>query len=126
MFQLLAIAIGGALGSVGRFWVSGTVNGWLGRPFPYGTLTVNVIGSGVMGILFIVLAERLTLAPAWRAALLVGLLGGFTTFSSCSMETVRLLEQQRYGAALLNIGLNVVLCVTAAGLGVVLARRWLG
>ena len=123
MIQILAIAAGGAIGAVLRFLVSNGVYAVLGRNFPYGTLTVNVAGSLLMGFLMVLFLERLSLGPEWRAAILVGLLGAFTTFSTFSMETVTLLEHGRAGAALANMLLSVGLCVAATWWGLLLGRQ---
>lgn len=123
MKQVLAIAAGGALGSVLRFWMSGWVTGMLGRGFPYGTLLVNVSGSLLMGFLYVMLIDKFNASAEWRAVLLIGLLGGFTTFSSFSMETFNLLEAGEISKALMNIILSVVVCLTATWLGVVLGRQ---
>ena len=120
--QLLAIAAGGALGALMRFWVSSGVHGVAGRSFPYGTLTVNVLGSLLIGILYVAFNERLDVSPHWRALLLVGVLGAFTTFSTFSMETLELLEKGDVIKAAANVLLNVVLCISAAWLGVLLTR----
>lgn len=123
MQQILAIAAGGAVGAVLRFAVSNSVYRMVGRDFPYGTLTVNVLGSLLMGFLFIVLVERHLVAVEWRAALLVGLLGSFTTFSAFSMETIALLEDGEVLRAMLNVILSVVLCLTATWLGLGIGRQ---
>jgi fluoride exporter len=122
MLQLAGIALGGALGSVLRFLLSTRIYQWLGRDFPYGTLSVNVLGCLLMGFLFVFMADRL-LSPEWRATVLVGFLGGFTTFSSFSMETMLLIEQSAYVKALLNMLLSVGLCLIATWLGMVIARQ---
>jgi len=119
----MAIAAGGATGAVLRFWVSGQVHVWLGRGFPYGTLMVNVFGSLLMGLFSVLLIERLSLGPEWRAAILIGLLGGFTTFSSFSIETLNLIAAGAHGKALVNVTLSVVLCVVAAWVGVIAGRQ---
>lgn len=121
--QALAIALGGAAGALMRYWVSTAVYAWLGRGFPWGTLAVNVAGSLAMGVLYILLLERLTTGPEIRALLLVGLLGAFTTFSTFSIETFNLIEQAEVGKALLNVGVSVVACVLAAWAGVILGRQ---
>jgi len=120
--ELFAIAAGGALGSVMRFSVSNAVYVWLGRGFPYGTLSVNLIGSFLIGIAFILLTERLTLGSELRAFILIGFLGAFTTFSTFSLETLALLQQGLLIKALLNILLSVALCLIATWGGMVLAR----
>ena len=118
-----AVAAGGALGALARFGVYNAVHGALGRGFPYGTLAVNVVGSLAMGFLYVWLFDRLNVGEAWRAFLLVGCLGGFTTFSAFSIETLNLMEQDAYTKALVNVTLSVVTCVAAAAAGAALARQ---
>jgi CrcB protein len=120
--QLIAIAAGGALGALARFGASHGVHTLFGRTFPYGTLTVNVVGSFFIGLLFILLTERLELGPNWRAFLMVGFLGAFTTFSTFSLETMELLEAGVILKALLNVISNVILCISAAWVGLMLGR----
>ncbi len=123
MTQTLSIAAGGAIGALLRFWVSTGVYQLLGRGFPYGTLAVNVIGSLIMGLLYVLMLERMTVGPELRGALLVGLLGAFTTFSTFSIETLNLVEQADYLKALLNVLLSVLACLVAAWVGVTLGRQ---
>lgn len=123
MTQIIAIASGGAIGALLRFWIATGLYRWLGRDFPYGTLGVNVIGSLLMGFLYVYLLERANLAAEWRAFLLVGLLGAFTTFSTFSLETLNLLEAGEPGKAFLNIIASVVLCLLAAWLGILMGRE---
>jgi len=123
MNHVLAIAGGGAVGAVLRYWISSGVYTLTGRGFPYGTLVVNVLGSLVMGFLYIWLLERMPSGVAMRAFLLIGLLGAFTTFSTFSVETLNLMEAGQIARAALNTLLSVVLCVGAAALGVMLARQ---
>ncbi len=120
--QAISIAVGGALGALLRYWVSTAIYARLGRDFPWGTLGVNVIGSFVMGLLAIVLVERLVSPPEIRAFLLIGFLGAFTTFSTFSLETFNLLEQGDVVPAVLNVVVSVVVCVGATLLGVWLGR----
>ena len=123
MTHALAIAAGGAIGALLRYWTSTAVHNRLGTGFPYGTLTVNVAGSLLMGFLYIWLIDRLAVGPALRAFLLIGVLGAFTTFSTFSMETLNLLESGQPGRALANILVSVTVCIIAAGLGVFAARQ---
>ncbi|GMQ87992.1 MAG: fluoride efflux transporter CrcB [Gammaproteobacteria bacterium] len=123
MNQVLAIAGGGAAGALLRYWISSGVYLLVGRGFPYGTLVVNVLGSLLMGFLYIWLLERSLAGTAMRAFVLIGLLGAFTTFSTFSMETLNLVEAGHMGRAILNILVSVVLCIGAAALGVMLARQ---
>lgn len=123
MLLILAIALGGAAGALGRYFVSRWVYGLLGTGFPYGTLTVNVLGSFVMGLLTILLLERLATGPELRGAILVGFLGAFTTFSTFSMETVSLIEDGLVARALGNMVISVLACVLAAWFGLTLGRQ---
>lgn len=123
MNQIIAITIGGGLGSLLRFWMSSWVYGRVGRDFPYGTLAVNVLGSLAIGLLYILLVERFSAGPVWRAALMIGLLGGFTTFSSFSLETLNLLESGEWLRAMLNVIVSVVLCLGATWIGMIVGRQ---
>jgi CrcB protein len=123
LIQLIAIASGGAAGALLRFWVSNGVHSLLGRGFPYGTLTVNVLGSLAMGFLYVLLLERTTVSPELRGALLIGFLGAFTTFSTFSIETLNLLEQAEALKAGLNILLSVVACLLACWFGLAVGRQ---
>ncbi len=123
MKLVLAIACGGAFGALARFWVSTGVYGLLGRGFPHGTLVVNVAGSLLMGIGTALLVERLAVGPEWRAGLLIGVLGAFTTFSTFSIETLALIEDGEAVRAALNMALSVLLCVGACWAGLVLGRQ---
>ena len=122
MGELGAIAAGGALGAVMRFWVSGGMYAWLGRDFPYGTLSVNLIGSFIIGIAFVLLTERLTFGAEVRSFVLIGFLGAFTTFSTFSLETLILLQEGLLFKAAANILLSVFLCIIATWGGIILAK----
>lgn len=123
MNQLVAIAAGGALGALLRFWVASGVAAWLGRGFPYGTLLVNVSGSLAIGVLYILLLERADVCAVWRLFLMTGLLGAFTTFSTFSLETLVLIESGEYLKAGFNVLLSVILCLAAAYAGILLGRQ---
>ena len=120
---MLAVAAGGACGALLRMWVAQGVYGLLGRGFPFGTLVVNVAGSLAMGVVYVVFFERYAIAPEWRAALVVGFLGAFTTFSTFSMDTLALLEQGEHARAGANVVLSVVACLAACWLGMAAARQ---
>ncbi len=122
--QFLAIGLGGAVGSIARFALSQWVHGVVGRGFPWGTLAVNVLGCAAMGVLFVLLTERFSDNSVLRAGLLIGVLGGFTTFSSFSIETFNLMEQGEHMKAMFNAGASLALCVGATWAGVIVGRQW--
>ena len=119
------VFLGGGIGAVCRYLVTTQIGMRLGTFFPFGTLTVNVIGSLLMGLIMgtlAVLARTSGLLPEQvRLLLTVGFLGGFTTFSSFSLETLTLLRGGSYALASVNIGANVLLGLLAAGMGVYVA-----
>lgn len=123
MNMTVAIAAGGAMGALFRYWVSIGVHKLAGTEFPYGTLTVNVAGSLLMGALYVLFIERMDVDPLWRGALLIGLLGAFTTFSTFSMETLNLVENGEPLRALANVAASVTLCIIACWIGVVAGRQ---
>ena len=122
MLQILAVAIGGAIGSVMRYLVSAWAAEKFGTQFPYGTLLVNVAGCFIIGLFLVLATERLALSPYWRLFIASGFLGGLTTFSSFSYETFQLFTQSQFLLAVQNIGINVLAGLTATYLGAVLAR----
>jgi len=117
MKALLYVAMGGALGAVMRYGISSGIYSWFGRGFPYGTLVVNVMGSFAIGIFSILLIEKFNVSQELRLALVVGVLGALTTFSTFSWDTLDLMQQGLMQKAMLNVLMNVVMCITAAWLG---------
>jgi CrcB protein len=120
--NVLLIAIGGAIGSVGRYYLSSMVHRVIDASFPVGIATVNVLGCTIFGILVGAAEQRVSLSPDARAFLLVGVLGGFTTFSTYAFDSVVLMRDGQWGLALLNMIGQVVLGVTALWAGMLLAR----
>jgi len=118
--QLIAVACGGALGALLRYFLQ-TFLVYSGK-FPMAIFIANVVGSLAMGALFVILQEKSLFAEWLRAFLMVGLLGAFTTFSTFSLDTIRLLEAGQVMTALSNVLLSVVVAVGAAYVGVTLAR----
>jgi len=121
--QLVFIAIGGAIGAVLRFLVSNGIHSVLSRDFPYGTLSVNVLGSFIMGVSYIMLLERLSLSAEWRAFIVIGLLGAFTTFSTFSIETLVLIQNNELSKAVINVFASVLLCIMGSWIGIILGRQ---
>jgi CrcB protein len=123
MNQIFAVALGGSFGAVVRFLVSSGIYQWLGRGFPYGTLVVNVIGSFLLGLLTeTLILQRITISFEYRAAILIGFIGAFTTFSTFSLETFYLIEQGNLTKAALNIFASVTACVFAVWIGLLCGR----
>lgn len=123
MWTYIAIAIGGVIGCWARFGMTNLVQAVYGREFPYATLSINLLGSFLMGFLFIETLERLTMPPELRAGILTGGLGGFTTFSTFEMETLLLVEQGSIGKAALYMALSVGIGFLGAFGGAYLARN---
>lgn len=120
---VMAVAAGGAFGSVLRYLLSLAVHGVLGRGFPWGTLAVNVLGCFAMGVLFVLFLDRFENNTVMRAGILIGVLGGFTTFSSFSIETFNLIEEGAHLKALANVSASLFLCVAATWGGVIIGRK---
>ncbi|WP_020680487.1 fluoride efflux transporter CrcB [Marinobacterium rhizophilum] len=121
MLHLIAVAIGGSLGALGRYWVSGLLNNAQGR-LPLGTLACNVGGSLLMGVLFVLVLEKARLSPELRPLLMVGFLGAFTTFSTFALESVVMLQEGHVMSALIYVSLSVILCLAALYVGMSLTR----
>jgi len=121
---IFAVGSGGFLGAVGRFLISGWIHRLLGPSFPYGTLAVNTLGSFIIG--FLILYFEQTLLPHQKIFVVTGLLGALTTFSTFSLETVWMLEENLYLKAATNISLNIILSITATVIGMALFRKLYG
>ncbi|EGQ7740893.1 camphor resistance protein CrcB [Vibrio parahaemolyticus] len=123
-FSILGfIALGGAIGACSRYLVSEFCVLLFGRGFPYGTLTVNVVGSFIMGLLIAAFESEILATEPWRQVIGLGFLGALTTFSTFSMDNVLLMQQGAFFKMGLNILLNVVLSVSAAWIGFQLLMR---
>jgi CrcB protein len=120
--KLLAVAAGGALGATLRFLAAHFTHAWLGFAFPWGTLLVNVLGSAAIGYLFVLLPEVPEPAPLLRLLLITGLLGGFTTFSAFSIETLQLLQAGWVARATGYAGAMLALCLAGVWGGFLLGR----
>jgi fluoride exporter len=123
MLNYLAVGMGGAIGSIGRFWLNGLVSRRLGDTFPLGTLLINVSGSFLIAFFATMTAPegRIIVSPAFRTFFMVGICGGYTTFSSFSLQTLNLARDGQWLYAGANTVLSVVLCLAAAWLGHVAA-----
>jgi len=116
MSKLLLVGLAGLVGTLGRYWLSGTVSRRYGDAFPFGTLLVNLLGCFLVGLLFYFFQER-SVNETLRAVILIGLLGGFTTFSSFGLQTFTMLQDGEFGLAALNIAASnlIGLCLVWAG-----------
>jgi CrcB protein len=122
MLTVVAIAVAGSIGALARYGLDGLISRNAPASFPWGTFAVNVSGSFVLGLLFVLLFERYRPDPWLRSALTIGLLGAYTTFSTFSLETYRLAEDGAYGLALANVVGSVSAGLTAVYAGVVVGR----
>ena len=118
----LAIALAGALGALARYGLDGVVSRRTGGSFPWGTFVINVSGSFLLGLVFTLLTERYRVDPWLRSALTIGFLGAYTTFSTLSLETYRLLEEGAVGLAIANAAGSLAAGLAALYVGVVLGR----
>lgn len=119
MQKTILIAFAGLVGTLIRYWVSGFVARQYGETFPWGTLIVNLIGSFLAGAVYHLAEERLLISPALRPIIFIGLLGGFTTFSSYGVQTFALLRNGEIGLATLNIAVSNVLSLLLVWIGYV-------
>jgi len=122
MNMILLVAVGGAVGSVARYLMASSIQTATGWAFPLGTVLVNILGCFLIGILYVLLVARPDPRQDLRALLMVGVMGGFTTFSSFSLETVTMAMNGNFGGATLNVVISVVACLVGTILGVTLAK----
>lgn len=123
MTELLAIAIGGAIGAVARYSLGEWVTQALGSEFPWGILIINVGGSLAIGVLFVLLVEQALLSPVYRSFLIVGFLGAFTTFSTFSLQVLALMQNGRFLMASTYVVTSVLLSILAVAVGVFVTRQ---
>jgi CrcB protein len=118
------VAIGGALGTTGRYWLSGVVARLIGETFPWGTLIINVTGSFFIGFFAALTGPdgRVYVGSAARQFVMIGICGGYTTFSSFSLQTLNLVNDGEWVQAGANVGLSLVLCLIAVWAGFLLAN----
>ncbi len=117
MYKTILIGVAGLIGTLLRYWLSGFVARRYGETFPVGTLVVNVIGCLIAGAVFNLTEERFLVNPTLRTVILIGLLGGFTTFSSYGLQTFTLLRDGEFGFASLNIVVSNVLGLLMVWIG---------
>lgn len=122
MMTYLAIAVGGAIGALSRYGLMSLVTSIAGNRLPWGTLLVNISGSLLIGVLYVLISEKMLLSSEARALLIVGFLGAFTTFSTFSLDTVLLIQQGWLLQAVGYMLASVMICVVATWLGMALAR----
>ena len=117
--RLFLVSLGGFLGTGARYGLNGLISQRYGESFPLGTLTINIVGSFLIGVIFVAAGpdSRVLVSAETRQFLMIGILGGFTTFSSFSLQTLTLLREGDVGAAIVNVTLSVVLGLLAAWAG---------
>jgi fluoride exporter len=122
VLDFLAISLGAIVGANLRYWMSRAAVRWLGPVFPYGTLTINVLGSFVLGFFLVWTSERVMVDPRWRLLVAVGFCGGYTTFSSYAYETMAFFQQGQWALLATNFVANNLLACAAVVAGMALAR----
>ena len=124
MATVLWIGIGGFLGANSRYWLGSLINRWLGTGFPWATALVNISGALLIGIIATLFADRAIDSEPLRLFLIVGVLGGYTTFSSYTFEAVSMMQEDRWMAAISYLALSNLVGILACVAGVMIARIW--
>jgi fluoride exporter len=122
MQNYVLVFVGGGLGAAARYWLSGWVPGKLGSDLPVGTLAVNLLGCFLIGLLMSAFEERFLTQPSIRVFVTIGVLGGFTTFSTFSFETIALLRDGEMFYATVNVLVSIVTCLGGTALGIYIGR----
>ena len=122
MIKTILIGLAGLTGTLLRYWLSGLMARQYGETFPWGTMTVNMIGCLVTGAVFYLTEERFLVNPTLRTVILIGLMGGFTTFSSYGLQTFTLLRDGEFGLATLNVGISNALGLLMVWTGYALVK----
>jgi CrcB protein len=122
MQKTILIGLGGLVGTLCRYWLSGLIARQYGETFPWGTLIVNVVGCFLAGSLFNLTEERFLVSPTLRTVVLIGMIGGFTTFSSFGLQTFTLVREGEFGLAALNVTISNLLGLLMVWAGYSLVR----
>ena len=120
--KYLLIALGGALGSMARYWVGSAIQGRIGMRFPYGTLVVNLTACAIIGFTLTYLGTHLEISPAWRYLVPVGFIGAYSTFSTFEWEALTTMRSGAFALAAIYVGVSVALGLVAAWSGAALAE----
>jgi CrcB protein len=120
--KVILVGVGGFIGANVRYWLSAWIDQNFGLRFPLGTFIINLTGSLILGFVATLAVERALIDPRWRLAIAVGFVGAYTTFSTFTYESIKLIESGSYGLAALNVVASAILGLIGAAIGMVLAR----
>ena len=120
--KILIVGVGGFIGANVRYWLGAWIDAQFGLHFPLGTFIINLTGSLLLGFIATITLERALIDPRWRLAIAVGFIGAYTTFSTFTYESVKLLEAGSYGLAALNVVGSTVLGLVGAAIGIAIGR----
>ncbi|QQS37889.1 MAG: fluoride efflux transporter CrcB [Ignavibacteriales bacterium] len=122
MEKYIIVSIGAAAGGTFRYWMTSFIHKLFPSTFPYGTLTVNILGSFLLGVIIFYFDDKNLISPSLKLLLTVGFCGGFTTFSTFSIETINLLRDSEISLALLNISANILFCLLGVYLAYIISK----